>query len=188
MINKSVLAIPHWLQEKMTRHQLALSSLNKPDQLLKILSVEELATILSLNLMICRSAAFDRNGGRRHFDLYEIWRRGDPANFQLVDMLAFSKDIENEVNERLHSSNALSEDDPNKGTLYRINDCEREFCVLVVYPGFMESLALPRFQYSLFKRLLDIFCVYYGALGAVKCYELPLFGAYIRLLSDLSKA
>lgn len=185
MTTKSVLAIPYWLHEKLQRHQLPLASIDDPNKLSQVLSAEELASIYALNSMIRRSEPFkDDTSIEVLFDLQTPWR-AKGADMEAMYFLSESQPVLQELLYRLHPDTKLDESDPNKGTIYKLVEAERAYCVLVIYPGFFESLAQPRFQLNLVRRLLEIFYVYFGA---VKCFELWLFGEYIRQLSRLTKA
>lgn len=186
MTTKTVLAIPYWLWEKLRRHGLSLSTLGDLNKLSQTLCMEDLAAIFALNRQLVDVPPFKENvSSYELFDLWNRWRAAKNKNFEILETMAYSKGVEQELCDRLSVDNQLDDRDPDKGTKYKLIDCEREYCALVVYPGFFESLAAPNFQYGLAKRLLEIFYVYFGA---VKCFELPLYGGYIKLLQSLSKA
>lgn len=196
MNNKNIIAIPSWVVPILTRNNLRLADVFSYDKLSKVLSIEDLSSLVSLNTLLSSHPNPDNVFKNINVnDIGYIWEQSSvnkpKANYEITKViypLVNSNSITSEVIPRLNSSSDVSHFSNNKSakkTLYTVVDAERDSIVIVLYSGFFESLNDSKFQYGIYKRLLELFYVYFGS---TKSFQTSLFCGYVRLLNKLSFA
>ena len=191
MIYKNIIPIPHWMCGALVRNGKSFKDVLHYSKIRELFSAEELAGIIALRNLLRETAVFKDTfrSDQSYISIEGVWfpdlypQPGEDKNYKeysnVVWPLSQSVTVIEDVKARLSTINRTESE-----KLYQIYDCERDSALFVVYPGFFEALGRPKFQYGIYKRLLELFYVYFGL---TKSCEQPLFGGYLKLLNSLSK-
>lgn len=191
--SKNLIAIPYWIVDSFDRAGLRCADIVDYEVARKVLSVEDMASIVALDSIINDSRVISSSLGWigdywfeskqlvsvRNKDGHPLRQNFNPerqALFDTITTIGQSDAKIKEVQRRLQTS-FRKEGEPT----YTLIDAERSLGLLVCRPGFIDGLERPKFRYGLIKRVLKLLYVYFGS----QSFEFPLYGAYIKLLQQL---
>ena len=172
--------MPFWVEAALTRNGKSIKDCLDYATVRQCLSLEDLSQFLSLQnseqIMVSRFAYHSR--------LFSSWEKSADSS-QRVELdstvipLSYSKDLGNNAILRLEQTPRQSDDQP----FYRLVDADRDSCVLVVYPKFVEFTKTATNQLDVLRDLIKMLETY-ADLHIVARH--PVFPMYLETLYRLN--
>jgi hypothetical protein len=197
-VNYNVIPVPYWIVDTLHKHGMRSADILDYDKARSVLSIEDMATVVAMSQIVRDSnvvAPLSVDGIQNEWSVVKgarlVSNNSDGNNWSppavlrpeyqdYISRIGWSEQCTQEVSARLTES-YRREGEPT----YTLLECEREYSLLVCRPGFIEGLGRAKFQFGLIERIVELFYVYFGGQAS---FELPLYGRYIRLINQMSRA
>ena len=179
---KSVVLIPHWVQETLNRHKLQLGDVLDFQKIRVLLSIQDLAGLLATECFeaLCYGASIPDQSS---YPLRAAWFKSASAEQQVevsrIDMLSMDSSVQNDIRNRLFTPESRDDRYEKPFITY---DLSPEIAAAVIYPGyFVDGEEYSETSLCLIESVLRVFYAY-DSHHAVARSE--LFKQYLLLLSN----
>lgn len=197
---KSVVYVPYWVKGIFERHNRPFSELLQFDKACEVLSTQELANVLNVNLRQLYDAKFDPKTGLPEISygtwqeeqmgprLIDIWRKQTTANptannsaaiakLENAQLISGSNECDQEVNARLFDPS--SQQDRYK-VPFITYDVDPSVVFVVIHPGFFNVQEYMKLKFAMLEAVLKTLYVYNTYASVCKT---PYFRKYLELLA-----